>query len=405
MKDTALSVGYVGNRGVQLTRGLDTNQVVIFQNGFFADFLRAQSNLANFGNPACSAAQAASTGCQQLTIFPRLGTSGGNLTNTTIRTLIQQGQVGELVSNYLNQRNTFFNLSQPCTTGATGLLCPSFFLPANGNAFVTDYVGSSGWSNYHGLQAEIRRRFTDGWYYQINYTWSKAFTNAEQAQAEFAPYLDNTVGDAWEKKRLNQDVQHVFKFNFAYELPFGPGKRFWNASGFAGKVLGGWQISGIGQFRTGRPISFISGRGTLNRSARSGNNTPNTTLTLSQLQAGTGLFADPKTGLPLLIDPSWIASDGRASSSIFTHPLAGQVGHLSLTPVDGPGYWNVDTALIKRIRFKERLGLELRLEAFNVFNHTNFSVPNSLNIDDTDFGKINSTFDPRILQLSWKFTF
>ena len=75
------------------------------------------------------------------------------------------------------------------------------------------------------------------------------------------------------------------------------------------------------------------------------------------------------------------------------------------SPVDGPGYWNVDTAVIKRIRFKERLGIELRLEAFNVFNHTNFSVPNTLNLDDTDFGKINAAFDPRILQLSWKFTF
>ena len=73
--------------------------------------------------------------------------------------------------------------------------------------------------------------------------------------------------------------------------------------------------------------------------------------------------------------------------------------------VDGPGYWNVDTALIKRIRFKERLGVELRLEAFNVFNHTNFSVPNQLDINSGDFGKINSTFDQRILQLAWKFTF
>lgn len=71
--DTALSVGYVGNRGIQLTRGIDTNQVKIFENGFFQDFLRAQANLAQFGNPACNAAQAASTGCQVLTIFPRLG--------------------------------------------------------------------------------------------------------------------------------------------------------------------------------------------------------------------------------------------------------------------------------------------------------------------------------------------
>ena len=197
----------------------------------------------------------------------------------------------------------------------------------------------------------------------------------------------------------------MLKANAVYELPFGPGKRFFDRSGFAGKVLGGWQISGIAQFRTGRPITFTSGRGTLNRAARSGNNTPNTTLTLDELQNLVGLFHDPKTGLPLVVDPSLIDSQGRANSQFFTHPTAGTVGHLSLTPVDGPGYWNVDTALIKRIRFKERLGVELRLEAFNVFNHTNFQVPNSLDINDTEFGKINTTFDPRILQLAWKFTF
>jgi hypothetical protein len=416
-KDTALSVGYVGNRGVQLTRGLDTNQVVISQNGFLADFLRAQSNLTKFGNPACTAAQAASTGCQELTIFPRLG-NGGNLADSQIRLFISQGEVGELANQYVSQRNTFMNLSQPCTTGATGLLCPSFFLPANGNALATDYIGSSGWSNYHGLQAEIRKRLTNGWFYQVNYTWSKAFTNSEQAQAEFAPYLDNAVGDTLEKKRLNQDVHHVLKANAVYELPFGPGKRYVNEGGVKGKLFGGWQVSMIGQWRTGRPISFIAGqctfgtagcvspyRGTVNRSARSSNNTVNTSQTIPQLQQGVGLFHDPKTGLPLVVDPTWIANDGKASSSFFTNPTAGTVGSLSLTPVDGPGYWNIDTALIKRTRFKERLGLELRLEAFNVFNHTNFSVPNTLDINATDFGKINSTFDNRIIQLAWKFTF
>ena len=411
-KDTALSIGYVGNHGVQLTRGLDTNQVRIFENGFLADFLRAQSNLAKFGNPACTAAQAASIGCQVLTIFPRLG-GGGNLADANIRNLISTGQVGELASNYVSSRNTFLSTAQPCVQAATGPICPSFFLPNNPNAFVTDYIGSSGWSNYHGLQAEIRRRFSNGYYYQINYTWSKAFTNAEQAQAEFLPYLDNRTGDAWEKKRLGQDVHHVLKANFLYELPIGPGKRWFTGGGFAGKVLGGWNISGIAQFRTGRPISILAGDGstaspfrdTLNRSARSGNNTANTTLTLSELQGHIGLYFDPKTGLPLVIDPSLIGSDGRANTAFFTNPVAGDVGHLSLTPVDGPGYWNVDTALIKRIRFKERLGVELRLEAFNVFNHTNFSVPSALDINSPDFGKINSTFDQRILQLAWKFTF
>jgi hypothetical protein len=429
MKDTALSVGYVGNRGVQLTRGLDTNQVTIFQNGFLADFLRAQQNCAlqgatitGSGTPLerCTDARynPAIAGSQPLTIFPLLGhptaaNRGGNLTNATILNLIKEGQVGELVSNYLSSRCTYFIQQAVQNCGGdifrigpnASSISAGFFLPVNPNAFVTDYIGSSGWSNYHGLQAEIRKRFTNGWYYQVNYTWSKAFTNAEQAQAEFSPYLDNATGDAWEKKRLNQDVQHVFKVNGVYELPFGPGKRWLDASGWAGKLLGGWQISAIGQWRTGRPISFLSNRGTLNRGARSGNNTPNTTLTIEQLQAGTGLFADPKTGLPLVIDPAWIGPDGKASSAFFTNPPAGQVGLLSLTPVDGPGYWNVDTALIKRTRFRERLGVELRLEAFNVFNHTNFSVPNTLDINDTNFGKINATFDNRILQWSWKFTF
>jgi hypothetical protein len=352
-----------------------------------------------------AAFNAAIPGSVPLTIFPRLG-SGGLLTNATILNLIKQGQVAELAATYVGaNRNTFMNTAFPCVDTPAGRPCPSFFLPNNPNAFVTDYIGSSGWSNYHGLQAELRRRFSNGYYYQINYTWSKAFTNAEQAQAEFLPYLDNAVGDTLEKKRNSQDVHHVLKANFLYELPFGPGKHWFTGGGFSGKLLGGWNISGIAQFRTGRPISFISGRGTLNRAARSGNNTPNTTLTLAELQAGVGLFHDPKTGLPLVVDPKWIDSQGKASTAFFTHPAPGTVGHLSLTPVDGPGYWNVDTALIKRVRFKERLGIELRLEAFNVFNHTNFSVPTTLNLDDTDFGKINSTFDNRILQLAWKFTF
>src|SRR5688500_6593900 len=111
MKDTALSIGYVGNRGVQLTRGLDTNQVIIFQNGFLADFLRAQSNCAaqgatlpGAGTPLekCTSAafNAAIPGSVPLPVISRLG-SGGLLTNATILNLIRQNQVGELAATYV----------------------------------------------------------------------------------------------------------------------------------------------------------------------------------------------------------------------------------------------------------------------------------------------------------------
>ena len=421
-RDTALSVGYVGNRGIQLTRGIDTNQVRVFENGFFPDFLRAQGNLTAIraenarrraaGQPELTVSAAFNSnvpGSVPLTIFPRIGTNGGNLANAGIITLLDQGQLGELASNYLSSRNTFLTGAPIGTTGLT-MLTPGFFLPANPNAFATDYVGSSGWSDYHGLQAEIRKRLSNGWYYQINYTWSKAFTNAEQAQAEFLPYLDLTAGDVLEKKRNNQDVQHVLKGNAVYELPFGPGKTWFNSGGVKGKLLGGWQVSTIAQIRTGRPITFVSARGTVNRTARSTGNTPNTTLTLSELQSMTGLFHDPRTGLPLLVDPRMIGSDGRANPEFLSNPPAGSFGNLSLTPVDGPGYWSADAALIKRTRFTENLNLELRLEAFNVFNHTNFNVDNNLDINSTNFGKITSTSfggnpNERIIQLAAKFNF
>lgn len=403
-KDTGISIGYVGNRGVQLTRAIDINQPVIFQNGFFADFLRAQANLALTGNPACT-----TTGCQPLQIFPRIGSgslAGGNLGDASIRTLISQGQVGELVNTYLAQRNSY--LTGATLSNGTVLLTPSFFLAGNPNVLVAQYVGSGAWSNYHGLQAEIRKRLTHGFYYQANYTWSKAYTNSEQSQTENSPLLDLTIGDPLEKKRISQDVTHVFKGNAVFEFPFGHGKRWLNSGGLSDRLLGGWEISGLAQIRTGRPISFISGRGTVNRSARSARNTADTTLTISQLQQMTGLFHDSTTGRPLLFDPTLIAAvianqTKPGSSNLLTNPPAGQFGHLNLTPVSGPGYWNADAALIKRTRFNERMNLELRLEAFNVFNHTNFSVGENWDINSADFGKITSTFDPRIIQLAFKF--
>ena len=122
---------------------------------------------------------------------------------------------------------------------------------------------SSGWSNYHGLQAEIRRRFTGGYYYRYT-TPEQSLHQRRAGTGRASRHTSITPLAIPGKKRLNQDVQHVLKGNFVYELPIGPGKRFWNSGGISGKFFGGWQISGIAQFRTGRPISFISGRGTLN---------------------------------------------------------------------------------------------------------------------------------------------
>jgi hypothetical protein len=422
MRDTVLEVRYVGNHGVKLTRGIDINQVVIFQNGFLQDFQRAQGNL--FASEAENARQASAgipsaqrvaispdfnqavPGSQGLTIFPRIGRRGfyaaatGTLLNATIVNLIRQGQVGEVVQTYATGRNIYLTPGQQ-----GGSIGPAFFLRANPEAGAVDYISNGSFSNYNGLQAEVRRRLRNGVYFQTNYTFSKAFTDFEGSDSNFSALLDLEKGAALEKKRLNNDITHIFKANGIYELPFGAGKA-WFQNGIAARVLGGWQFGAIFEARTGRPISFTSNRGTVNRQGRSAKNTAVTSLSRSELQELTGLFYDPATGRPLFVDPSLIGPDGRANPQLLRNPDAGQFGTLQLTPVSGPGYWNVDMSLIKRTKLKESVNLEFRAEAFNVFNHTNFFVSNEANdINSATFGRLTTTFDPRILQFALKLNF
>jgi len=421
-RDTALEVRYVGNRGVKLTRGIDINQVVIFGNGFLDDFKRAQSNLlasdaerarqTAAGVPTAQrvasspAFNSAVPGSQQLTIFPQIGNRGffnaatGPALNTTLVNLIRQNQVGELVQSYVNGRDIYLT---PGTNGA--VLSPGFFLRANPQAGAVDFIGNGSFSNYNALQAEIRRRLRSGVYFQSNYTWSKGFTDFDGSDSNFSALLDLDKGVALEKKRITNDITHIFKANGVYELPFGPGKR-WMQDGVASGLFGGWQFSGLFEARTGRPISFTSNRGTVNRQGRSARNTVITSLSREDLQDKTGLFFDPATGRPLFVDPSLIGSDGRGNPQFLQNPNAGEYGSLQLTPVSGPGFWNVDLSLIKRTKIKESWNLEFRAEAFNAFNHTNFVVSNENNdINSTTFGRLTTTFNPRILQFALKLNF
>ncbi len=401
MRDTVAEVRYVGNRGVKLTRGIDINQVRVFDNGFLTDFQRAQRNLIANGDPAVGEA---------LQVFPKLGDfrpfgfGFAFLNDPDIQELIRTGQVGELAAIYVANRDLFLDPSN----GFGVQLTPGFFLPANPNAFVADYIGNGSFSTYHGLQAEIRRRLRNGVYFQGNYTFSKAFTDFEGGQTNFSGFLDLGKGTAVEKQRIGNDITHVFKANGVYELPFGRGKRFFNG-GFAGGLLGGWSLNGIMRLQSGEPISIVSQRGTLNRVNRSAKNSVVSTLSVSELQKRTGVYRDSQ-GRVLLFDPSLLApaggnSDSFANSQFLQNPGAGQLGTLQLTPVSGPWFSNVDLSLIKRTTIKENLNLEFRADAFNIFNRTNFNVGQAQNINDPQFGVINAAFAPRVLQFALKLNF
>ncbi len=425
--NTAFEVRYVGTRSNNLARGVDLNQIDVVGNGILADFIRAQSNLAlsvaaNGGNvnastPFCSGI---TPGCVPLTIFQNGGTGsagrlavGSGVTLTTFRTNLQNGTVADLAQLFVsNNLNNHPSLANP------GLV-PFVKLYQNPNIGQIELFTNAGSYTYNSLQLEARRRFSQGLYFQANYTFSKNLTNTVgTSQALFEPFLQNDRPEL-DNQRADFDQTHVFNFNGIYQLPIGKGKWLLDMGGIADKIFGGWELSGLWQWSSGAPISFVDTRGTLNRGVRSTRQTAFSGLTNDQIRALAGVFE--ANGRIYFINPSVIGSDGRGSQG-YIYPVLnansafsgqaffnvgpGQTGNVARTLINGPRSINVNMALLKNIRFTESMRVQLRAEAFNVFNSVNFFNNTQLaNVNSTVFGQITQAADPRILQFAARFEF
>jgi hypothetical protein len=238
-------------------------------------------------------------------------------------------------------------------------------------------------SNYHSLQATITRRFSRSSQIGAAYTWSKNLTNS---QNEFSTSPQNTYNLADEYGRANLDRRHVLSVNYIYELPF-----FQSQENALGKLLGGWQISGITYYQTGLPL---------------------TATTSSNDPAGIGFIgASPSGARPdLLCDPN---SGGAGSfaqffnTACFANPPAGvnRVGNESRGVINGPSMTRFDAFLAKSINFGENKSLQLRWEVFNIFNHTNFTTVALSVATPSTFGTVTGVRDPRSMQFGAKFIF
>jgi len=433
---TALEVRYVGGKSDNLVRGLDINEAVLLPNGFAADFIRAYNNcaaqgatIAGTGTPLsrCTNANfnAAIPGSVPLTIFPGLP-SGGLLNNATILGLIRAGTPADLITTYIQQVSA-------TAVGTNGKTFDQFFLP-NPNAGAVDFLTNGARYRYHSLQTEIRRRFTNGFHLQANYTFQKTLTNASGVgQTNFEPNLSNLFPEI-EYSRADYDSTHVFNLNTIYELPFGRGKRWFSDVGGWDRLVGGWQVTSILQMFTGAPITVADPRGTLTR--RNGRQTANTNLSKGEIKDLIGIFRTP-CGVffinPSVIDLNQTAlangqcgslltggATGRGSrgfgestfpGQVFFNVPPGQTGSLERAFINGPFYTNWDASLIKNIRITERTRFQLRFEAFNVLNRANFfaSQFGNLNINSVNFGRISSTFTSsgaqRVVQFAGRFEF
>jgi hypothetical protein len=416
---TAFEIRFVNGSSNNLVRGFDLNQVAL-NPAFIADAERARQN-RRLGLAANCAA--ATPGCQPLQVLnaaPFNNSVFGNplgFTNTLVP--IDAGNVGELAAVYIST----FRLA-----GASQI-----FL-ANPGTGVVDLLRNGARFRYNALQTEIRRRFSDGLSFQANYTFQKSLTDAPgTGQTRFEPLIDNASPNL-EYGIADTDTTHVFNLNTIYELPFGRGKRFGtDSSGFVDRIIGGWQVTSILRIDSGAPMSITDPRGTLNRTARSGRQTANTNLSKAEVKALIGVFRTP-CGI-FGIDPAVINLDlaqcqnglirprqagttagvaalgfgqGTFPGQVFFNVPPGQTGTMERNFISGPTYLNWNASIIKNIPITERVRFQIRAEAFNVLNRSNFAYTGQftqMNINSSTFGRLLTTFDPRIVQFVGRIEF
>jgi hypothetical protein len=233
------------------------------------------------------------------------------------------------------------------------------------------------WSNYNAGFVKLEQRVWNGLSYTVAYTFSKLMDNAATAQNMYD----------WRPERglAGNDVPHNLIFSYVYELPFGRGKPVNLRNRALDAILGGWQLSGITNFRSAMPLTIFTAGDIAN--------------------VGTGNQRGNATGVkPKRLDPRTNNLRGFDPSAYATPPR-GTFGNLARNTQRGFGINNWDVAFMKNFWIPplgEASRLQLRVEFFNFFNHTQFrDMGTTVNVPAT-FGIVNTTYDPRIMQLAAK---
>jgi hypothetical protein len=284
------------------------------------------------------------------------------------------------------------NYNQAVPNNAAGSLSIQARRPIPEYSDIT-YVFNAGKSRYNALQTKIEWRLRDVTLLS-SLTLSKAKDNGAQS-------LENQNGNfpgpqdfnnfAAEYGTGSYDQPYNSTTSFVWSLPFGRGRRWGGNAGPAlDAVIGGWQISGINSVSSGEPVTFTY--------------SPAASFQVSGIQQdfrGANNYRPNVTCDPYASSPSIAGWFNRDCVVIPTDPSQ-PFGNAGRNTVRGPNFWTFDVAAVKRVAMAGSSALEFRLEAFNLFNRTNFAAPNG-NRSAAGFGTITAAYDPRQVQLGAKF--
>jgi Carboxypeptidase regulatory-like domain len=234
------------------------------------------------------------------------------------------------------------------------------------------FSNASSW--YDALTARLVAQLGNGITVSASYAHGRNFTNGNNIdQTNINQYYGPTL----------QDIAHIFTAQFSYEFPVGRGKRFLsNANRLTDALLGGWQYSGFLTIRSGLRFDVTSSVSLLNNGQTNRAN-----------RICNGAVSDPTVNL-------WF------NTSCFTDDLTvDSYGNAGINPLHTNGLQQLDSSLFKTFKFTERMSLQFRADAFNTFNHPNFTAPTAI-VGDPSEGQIFSTsVDNRRMQFGLRLFF
>ncbi|MEK6408808.1 MAG: TonB-dependent receptor [Acidobacteriota bacterium] len=250
---------------------------------------------------------------------------------------------------------------------------------------------SSANSSYNSLQVRFQQRLDFGLSVLSSYTWSKSIDNASSffSSAGDPNFPQDSFNTAGERGRSNFDVRHRLSLSYGYDFPCGKGRTFLENSGLLSALLTGWQTFGIVTLQSGRPFTVAL------LSDIDNSNTGRSTL---------GFGANDRPNVVGKAELSDRTPDRWFNTSAFAFPAFGSFGNAGRNILDGPGFVNFNTSLMKTTKLKEGLDLQFRAEAFNLFNHPNFNLPDNF-LGSPTFGRILSAQSPRHIQFGLKLLF
>jgi hypothetical protein len=376
---TMFQIGYVGSQGHRL---LATHDINPSNPQTCLDMSNISTYYANQAPTTANQALAVAYGCG-----PTVEDSDWVLPANTIPAGYTLHMPYGSVRQYAGPVNPALNLvglrpysspnCNPASTAFTaGTGCPVDGVPVFTDIFAEDTIANS---NYNALEMMLQKRFSHGLQFQAAYTFSKSIDDG----STFEETLDPFNFRASRGLSLFNSKQR-FVVSYDWELPIR------KHSGFAGKALDDWEVSGITQFQSGFPIRL--------------NTEDDNELINSLFFLGTE--APSLTGPLQILNPKKNGGFYLNYNQFSDPPLGSFNNGTQRTLCCGPGLIDWDFSVHKKIPLSETKYFQFRAEIFNVFNRTNFSNPDGGYSDGaTSFGKITTAGDPRLLQFALKFFF